>query len=329
MLVPDDRPRSGIIDPSRYSTEGIRNLFGSMAQRIPGVGRPGSERMIGSQPQFLEAPPMQRLMSSPPTSMKEVFVAAPPPIDATPNYGKMFPTAFTFICFVAFGPPVVSALVLAQDPTVRYFVGRGGYAVLLVPVLLIICHLLHLRIGRPRRVIILVSTIAPCVLFIIVGNVHAVVANDLSSRLYSTDCTTFDVKREIDKEWLAANETYQNCLGGTTPLLGISRDDSKELFRIHHCSEYPSNFTEHRDAWTYLRQMEETQACSGWCTVGPRLWTYNNVHDSCSVAAATILDFKIHRIAVRMITYTAIALVVILVVLLFMGPYLRKSGIEF
>lgn len=320
MLTADERPRSGLIDPLKYSTEGIRNLFGSLAEQLPSV--PFRQQ---SQHESLEAPPMQQLIPSPPSSVKEVFVAAPP-VEELPRYGKMFPTAFTFICFVAFGPPVVSALVLAQDPSVRYFVGRWGLLALMVPLLLIVCHLLHLKEGRPRRVIVLISTITPCILFIIIGNVHAVVAGDLASRLYSTDCTTFDVKRELNKEWLAAEEAYTACLGETVPHLGLTVDDSLKLFRLHHCKEYPTNFTEHREAWAYLRELEEHQACSGWCTVGTRLWSYNNPHDSCSVAAATVLDFKIRRISVRMITYTAFALVVILITLLLVGPVIRQAG---
>lgn len=323
MLTADNRPLPGVADPSRYSIEGIRNLFGNMAQQLPSI----QGRADSFQPQGLEAPPMQQLTPSPPGSMKEIFIAAPDD-EAPPKYGKMFPTAFTFICFVAFGPPTVSALVLVQDPSVKYFVGQWGLLVLVVPLLLVVCHLLHLRAGRPRRIIVLISTITPCILFIIVGNVHAVVAGDLASRLYSTDCTTFEVKRQLHKEWLAAEEAYNACLGESAPHLGLTVDDSLKLFRLHHCTEYPSNFTQHAEAWTYLRQMEESQACSGWCTVGTRLWSYNNPHDSCSVAAATVLDFKIRRIAVRMISYTAFALVVILVALLLVGPFARKSGVD-
>eukprot|EP00746_Dinoflagellata_sp_MGD_P151309 gnl/MRDRNA2_/MRDRNA2_82954_c0_seq1.p1 gnl/MRDRNA2_/MRDRNA2_82954_c0~~gnl/MRDRNA2_/MRDRNA2_82954_c0_seq1.p1 ORF type:complete len:336 (-),score=65.77 gnl/MRDRNA2_/MRDRNA2_82954_c0_seq1:64-1071(-) len=334
MSMTDDRATA---EPSQYSMEGIRNLFGNMTQQLPNIPRqlpnlPQFRSFAGRadtfQPQNLEAPPMQRLLPSPQGSVKEIFVAAPEPNEAPPKYGRMFPTAFTFICFVAFGPPTVSALVLVQDASVRYFVGQWGLLVLAVPILLVVCHLLHLRAGRPRRIIVLVSTIAPCILFIIVGNVHAVVAGDLASRLYSTDCTTFEVKRELNKEWLAAEAAYNACLGETAPHLGLTVDDSLKLFRLHHCTEYPANFTKHREAWAYLREMEEHQACSGWCTVGTRLWSYNNPHDSCSVAAATVMDFKIRRIAVRMISYTAFALVVILVALLLVGPFVRKSGMD-
>jgi len=302
-------------------------MFSGISQRMPSFPQPfipSYERI----PQSLEAPPMQRLSASPPTTVKEVFIPAPEPADATPRYAKMFPTAFTFICFVAFGPPTVQAVLLAEDPNVKYFIGRYGLVVLAVPVLLVICHLLHLRAGRPRRVIVLVSTISPCILFIIVGNTHAVVAGDLASRLYSTDCTTFDVKRELNKEWLAAESAYKECLGETAPHVGLTVEDTLQLFRLHHCKEYPSNFTDHSNAWAYLRDLEEHQACSGWCDTGVRLWSYNNPHDTCSVAAATVLDFKVRRVAVRMITYTAITLVVILVALLAVGPFIRKAGMD-
>lgn len=335
MLPGTADERAGLGESRRFSMEGIRNLFGSISQGVPTFPRRTYQSaaenlpvqsLVQPPPGSLEAPPMQQF--SPRISAKQVFIAAPDPVDETPKYGKMFPTAFTFTCFVAFGPPTVSALVLAQDASVRYWIGPYGLLVLTVPLLLVVCHLLHLRAGRPRRVIVLVSTIAPCILFLIVGNVHAVVAGDLASRLYSTDCTTFDVKRNLNKEWLAAEAVYKQCLGDTAPHIGLTVDDSLKLFRLHHCEEYSTNFTMHREAWEYLRDLEEHQACSGWCTTGTRLWSYNNPHDSCSVAAGTVLDFKVRRISVRMITYTAFALVVILLALLAIGPFIRKAGMD-
>jgi len=304
-------------------------MISSISPGMPSIPQPSFMRSSYDRiPQSLPAPPMQRLTPSPPTTYKEVFIPAPAPVEPGPRYGKMFPTAFTFTCFVAFGPPTVQAILLAMDPSVKYFIGPYGLVVLAVPVLLVICHLLHLKAGRPRRIIVLVSTISPCILFILVGNAHAVVAADLASRLYSTDCTTFDVKRELNKEWLAAESAYKICLGETAPHVGITVEDTEKLFRLHHCNEYPKNFTDHREAWTYLRSLEESQACSGWCESGVRLWTYNNPHDNCAVAAGTILDLKVRRISLRMIVYTAITLVVILVALLAVGPFIRKAGMD-
>merc|ERR1719161_1008099 len=225
----------------------------------------------------------------------------------------MFPTAFSLLCFLAFGPPLVSTLWLAGDPSVVYWIGGYGYATALVPIIFSVCHILHLRAGKPVRNVVLLATLVPSTIFIVTANIHIVIAGDLATRLLSSDCTTFERKRELETEWKEAQKAYHGCLGDTAPNLGLSVEDTVQIFRIHHCEEYEGNFTNHKQAWSYLRYLEEHQACSGWCHQGQRLWTFNKVVDSCSIAAGTILQSKVQRIAGRTVAYTALALIVTLV----------------
>lgn len=227
---------------------------------------------------------------------------------------KSFPTAFTFVSFIAFGPPLVLSLWLSKEPSVQYWIGNASIFPIVVPLLLCICHVLHLKGVKGGGVLVL-GTVLPCVLFIYIGLTHKHTAEDVANRLLSTDCTTFEHKRKLETAWRSAQEAYLNCLGDTPRDLGLSLEDSVRMFRLHNCKQYnKGNLTEqtdYRDEWKYLRYLEEQQACSGWCQSGPRLWTYVTPHDSCSVAAGTVMQLKVVTVAGHLITYTWLAFFII------------------
>lgn len=217
---------------------------------------------------------------------------------------ELYPGLLTIILACLFGAPVVTGITIASDPTVEYWIGRIGYAVIAIPFILVICHIVQAYTGRPMFFPILFSVVGPGLIIIVVGFQHTLPVGSITSRLTSTDCITFTEKFRVEDAYRSARRLYDNCVAAslansTQPVPSNATATSDIL--VQSCPDYNEQGEFGRE-WTYLRRMETEGDCSGWCNNGETaLWTKNDQNrDSCAMAAGAILMHKILPFAERM-----------------------------
>lgn len=225
------------------------------------------------------------------------------------RFRGLFPTLLTLVCFALFSSPVVTGLRLASDETVRYWIGWYPYFVLLAPAILVICHLLHLWYGRPRFILVVLSTIIPAGVLVFIGYTLFFNNGGIAEQLLSSDCTTYDSKYRIEEAYRSARDLYDTCVSRFAEESGLSVHAAAERHTIEDCPDYrnsPESATFWRE-WEYLRHLETSQECAGWCYEEEvALWTSNaQPKDVCSKDAGVIIDGKVRRNAARMF-YTSL-----------------------
>lgn len=248
----------------------------------------------------------------------------------------LWPHYFTFGMLAFCGASIVAGMHLAQDPTVDRWVGGGyGYVPMLIPGYLAVCHLVHLRAGLPKMVPVILSTIVPCLLIFLCGNFHLAATGIVASMLSSRDCTTFATKQDVHKSWVLAATLYETCVNRTAGEHSISFEDGLKLYRLQECKEYYASYYldgdpyyDHRLNWEYLRRMEETDSCSGWCWQSRPLWSFAEVKDSCSATAGATLASKVKPVAEKMVGIATVGFCLSIAMVVWMGNQMRKEGYE-
>jgi len=249
-----------------------------------------------------------------------------PSKDVERRYEGLFPDILTLACFSIFGAPLISTYRLTRDPSVIFWLDSNGHMVWIIPIMLAVCHVLHSFSGKPRFVLVLLSTVMPSLLLIFIGHTVTLESNALASRLYSTDCTTFQDKHNLETHWRDAYDLLLQCGNRTATETGQRLEDVLSALLLQDCDEYrvkPNDrYAEQRTSWNYLRALEETDECTGWCG-GPAadgtvsltgevaLWTNTPAKsDICSNTAATTLNSKVARSGERILTQAVVCLVV-------------------
>lgn len=235
---------------------------------------------------------------------------------------KIWPHYFTLALLLFLGPPVISGLDLATNPSVAYWIGPWGYLAVGVPVYLLMFHAIHLYCGAPRMVPVILGSVVPAVVLFIVANVHLSATGIVANMLMSNDCTTYSTKQNIHHSWLTAATLYEQCVNRTVALTALPYDAVLQKYRLHECDEFrqrdPDPWAEHRATWLYLQGLEEDHMCSGWCWQSRSLWSYLEGKDSCSTVAGAVLLTKVRPTAVQMMV---VSLVGVLVACIGMADY--------
>lgn len=242
-----------------------------------------------------------------------------------PNiFENIFVWTMVFCCFTLFSYPFVQSCYLGSQTNIQFWLGRQGEIALFVPVIFAGFYVIQERLGTPRRVLVIVSTLVPSVIFILIGNSYYAGSQSVANRLLSTDCTTFIEKRELDRAWFMAHAFYMDCLRKLAhgPLLRI--EDAMKVYRIHHCEEYDQAYEQYETEWSYLSYVEENHLCSGWCQVGPRLWSFRDAKDSCSVAVGNVFESEVQRTGLQIMVFSIISLI-LSIVGIFVGPAVMKK----
>lgn len=226
------------------------------------------------------------------------------------QYRKVFPGVFTLFMFALFGPPIITGVHLSLDPNVRYFIGGQGSSVVIIPILLVVCHLCHVRLGKPNFFLLMFSTVIPTLLIFFVGYSHYVPITGVVDRLRSSDCTTYELKRQIEAAHRAARGVYDTCVQRIVAETGSTTEAVVSHIRIQECQEYqiPADgvdpHADFRPEWDLLQGLEVDEECCGWCNLEDPLWLQNEGNrpqDICSNVAATVLDGKVRRSSQRMV----------------------------
>mmetsp|Transcript_64544 Transcript_64544/g.138381 ORF Transcript_64544/g.138381 Transcript_64544/m.138381 type:complete len:276 (-) Transcript_64544:72-899(-) len=247
----------------------------------------------------------------------------------------LFPGYLTLWEFAIFGSPIISAIRLWLDPSVRFWIGWHSAVILAVPICLVMAHVIHVFLGRPSFAVMLLCTVFPSILVVVIGFWHSVPLGGVADRLDSLDCFTYEDKRYMENAYLAAVPIYENCTARKAAAHNTTVQDVQRHLLLTNCEEYTAIMAEgtgpYVSQWAYLEKIVDTEECSGWCTkVDHPLWTHARADDMvpCTAAASSVLRSKARRIANRMFVTGLLDLFISTVVLMAVQEWLLKRGIS-
>jgi len=253
---------------------------------------------------YSELPAEWKLLPSTPAGLKHLTVV------------RFWPHYFTVACLAAVSAPIVASVRLAEDPSVRYWVGIHGYFLSLLPVYILVCHIVNMRLGSPKMIPVIFSTIVPCIVMILCSNFHFSATGTVATMLMSSDCTTFAMKQDLHRAWEKAVSLYDTCVHRIAHEQGLTYSDTLKIYRLHECEEFQhvggtdtDLWAEYRSRWDYLRSLEEDVSCCGWCWQSRPLWSFSEVRDSCSMAAGALLKSKVEPIASNILLVAMLGLI--------------------
>jgi hypothetical protein len=234
-------------------------------------------------------------MPQPEEQLQETLLPPEPKKHEGIDLLRMFPAAFTMVCFLVYLVPAWLILTAARTPALSYFASNGAYVVIAVPLIILLVHFIHLRSGNPVKFGVIAALIIPALILLIYGNMQHTNAIDKQDKLFSTDCDTFPAKRRLQVAWEAAYNLYMQCLEDTAATSNYSVSVLQANFRLQDCQEYQAQLNPvvqygstgmstqltgtYAQEWNYLRYLEENHFCSGWCYAGVQLWSNQMTKD--------------------------------------------------
>lgn len=259
---------------------------------------------------------------------------------------KLFPALYTYVVVMLMSGPIAIIYFLSMDPDVEYWITPHAKFVALLPLLFIVGHVMHARAKVPKKGVVLITIIIPCIILLGLGDIIMTRSSDLSDELFALDCSTFGRKFELQRAWNAADRLYRKCIEDTASKSGMTAEELLRRFRVTDCEEYLDGDREREPAlsgekvlqlspqkqwrahWDYLGQLETSHFCSGWCGPNRQLWAFEDSVDSCSVAVSQVFDRKVRRLS-KLVTFYVLGLLVVTSVLLIaIGPHLRAQGVD-
>lgn len=252
---------------------------------------------------------------------------------------KMFPPAFTMVCCLVFLVPTWLIMMVARDPALSYFSSSWSLIVLVIPIVILSVHYVHMQRGIPNKYAVIAGLIVPSVLLLVTANRQYMTAVDKMDKLFSVDCDTFPEKRTLQHAWEDAYNIYTQCLKSTAASSNYSIAVLQSHFRVQDCQEYQetlAGFTNGAHAggpnyakeWAYLSHLEDNQYCAGWCYHGQALWSSRPNKDACSVVVSHVYGSHVRPHTLQVAVVMLAMLGVTAVVLIMMGPAMRKNGID-
>lgn len=244
------------------------------------------------------------------------------------NAMRLFPIAFTLVCVLLFMVPTYLILYMVHNPVVTYWFSTAGWGCIIIPFVIGIVHMIHVMQGAPNKFAILLAIIVPSIILLIYADLALMRAMDLGQMLFSVDCDTLKEKRALQRSWEEAYDVFDKCITETAAQRNLTTAYLAENYRLQDCTEYPEHYAKHSKHWGYLRMLEETQYCSGFCTPGAHLWSKSPSKDSCSVAISSIFTNLVHAHSVQVLFISLITLGATFAIFIAVGPILRENGID-
>lgn len=220
------------------------------------------------------------------------------------RYRDLYPGLLTIALFALQGAAIVNGVRTAAEPSARYWIGPIGYITLSVPLIVVFAHMVQSYFQRPIYLAVVFSCAIPPLVFLVVGYIYFVPVTQIVERLMSTDCITFKEKFEIELGYRSAVTFYDECVLTQAINRSMTEEDIRKDLVIEACPHYKESrvASGYERQWDYLKQLELSQKCSGWCSPGETsIWTRNPAGwDGCSTAAGQKLKDTVARNALRM-----------------------------
>mmetsp|Transcript_49628 Transcript_49628/g.118158 ORF Transcript_49628/g.118158 Transcript_49628/m.118158 type:complete len:268 (-) Transcript_49628:56-859(-) len=184
------------------------------------------------------------------------------------RYRSLYPGLYTLLALAIFSSPVICCVRLAADPTLSYWLSWTPWLVLIVPGLVMLCHLVQLR--RPNLLAVIFSSIVPSAVLVILSAVMRGPIMGLVPQLQSRDCSTFPQKWGLEEAYRTAHDLYQTCVSDMSSS-GLSARSIEDCAEYQHVS---GDLVQYIARWKYLKHLETEEGCAGFCFAGePALWS--------------------------------------------------------
>lgn len=243
------------------------------------------------------------------------------------QYRELYPGLLTIALFAVFGCSVITGARLANEPNCKYWIGEIGYITLAIPLIVVIAHIVQSYNRRPSYFAVLFSCVLPPLLCLIVGFTYSDKIDNITVRLLSTDCTTFQHKFRIEQAYKSAKSFYDDCVAVEAKNHSKAIEVVKGDKIITQCPGYDPQASGYPREWTYLQALEEKEHCAGWCFVGEdALWTRNpRKWDSCSSAAGMTMKNAVGRNASRLMINGVVGFLIALLVVFAINEWMANS----
>lgn len=231
-----------------------------------------------------------------------------------------FPAMFSLFCFAVFVVPIWLVYHVGSDLEVVHWITSSSKAVIALPILYVVTHVVHHFTGRPNRLLVLACTVGSAVFLLLLGDYILMKSYTLINQLVADDCSTFASKAQVELEWQNAKTFYASCMNDMAAANGttVNFEEAVNRYRIQSCPEYEQQL-EVNPHWSYLQQVEERYGCAGWCGRGLPLWTFRSASGPCAAAAAQVLSEKVAWTMKQVVVYSIIVLGVVSVTLIGTG----------
>jgi len=243
----------------------------------------------------------------------------------------LFTPLYSVVCFAVFSSPIITGIRLAANPSVQFWIGHQAWFILLVPLLLICCHIYHSWVGRPKFLAVVLSSVVPSIIIILIAFTVLAPVSNITIRLQSTDCETFKTKAELNQAYLAAQQVYSSCLSRVSSSSGITTDEAKKAVNVNDCAEYTNaTYKPYHKDWAYLQHLESYQACAGWCELAATpLWTKSPfISGKCTQTASLALTAEVQSSSMRMLAMGIMDLIVSVVALFAINEACIRHGLD-
>lgn len=221
-----------------------------------------------------------------------------------------FEVKLTFIIYIALSSPIASCFLLASKPTVQYLFGDWIlYTIIVIVAWIFMCHFAIVYKALPIRLAPIFVVILPCALLAIVAQVQAWQFSGQGAMLTASDCQSFEVKVRLETAWLQAQELFTNCTQNLATVTGASVDEIAQVITFEECPGYQAKLPAYGHEWQYLKHLEKTYRCGGWCNAHLPLWEPQwGESDSCSSVAGRSLTQQISLLGMQVTAYSGILL---------------------
>lgn len=241
---------------------------------------------------------------------------------------KLFPPAFTLACCLIFLVPSWMLIYAKRNPIVAHFNTYWVYLLLVIPVIIAWAHVKHTRKQAPDKWAVILALCVPSMMLFLGGLFIGQDAGHMAKMLQSTDCDAFKAKGNLADSWEVAYNSYMTCVNQTNYGSNVPLELLMKNFRLEDCSEYSAIASKNSKDWNYLRYLEESQGCSGWCYPAQQLWAVTPYKDSCATAVSSAYTYLVKPHAVEIEKIMIVVLIVTAVMLMFIGPHMRALGYE-
>jgi len=256
-------------------------------------------------------------------TLLEALEAASPTTQTEPSSKlpmEAFAPFFAFGCLVLFLMPIFQVVYLNGDVDAQFWISSWlGEIAALLPLLFIGSFFLHVKLGRPQRLVVLSCLVVPSMVLMGMGRLLVQGAADAAEGLADAKCGALAEKQDLQDAWDAARDLLERCTAA-----GEASADRG----VQWCSQYEAKREHYKKSWDYLRSAEERHSCRGWCELGRPIWGSEvPAQDSCSSAVARSLVRKVQRTAVQVELYSVFILAACAVAL--MVPFVtNRSGLS-
>ncbi|CAK0820630.1 unnamed protein product, partial [Prorocentrum cordatum] len=103
-----------------------------------------------------------------------------------------------------------------------------------------------------------------------------------------------------------------------------------DKFRITDCEEWGAAYAGGRQQkeWNYLKYLETSHSCSGWCYPGVQLWSTGIHKDSCAAVVSQLYRSHVAPRGSQVGTFMLVVLGAGIVAMMAFGPVLRNYDVE-